>query len=116
MSAQETLSSVAHDTKRKVTSREWFVGEMDRVIAWQSRLARIALQYTPAGRGRGRGRGRCRRCRACTCCSNGVICPTRRPKTCCTRASRCAAVPELTWEKDAVPDESTILWSRYLLE
>ena len=33
MSAQETLSSVAHDTKRKVTSREWFVGEMDRVIA-----------------------------------------------------------------------------------
>jgi hypothetical protein len=32
MSAQRTLASVVDDTKRRVTSREQFLTEMDRVI------------------------------------------------------------------------------------
>jgi transposase, IS5 family len=46
------LASVAYDTKRKVTSRERFLSEMDRVIPWQPLLALIAPHYTPPGRGR----------------------------------------------------------------
>lgn len=52
MSEQKTLASVVYDTKRKVTSRERFLGEMDRVIPWQPLLALIAPHYTPPGRGR----------------------------------------------------------------
>jgi transposase, IS5 family len=52
MSEQKTLASVAYDTKRKVTSRERFLSEMDRVIPWQPLLALIAPHYTPPGRGR----------------------------------------------------------------
>ncbi len=34
MSEQRTLARVVYDTKRKVTRRERFLQEMDRVIPW----------------------------------------------------------------------------------
>ncbi len=52
MSEQRTLASVVYDTKRKVTSRERFLTEMDRVIPWAPLLALIAPHYPKAGRGR----------------------------------------------------------------
>ncbi len=52
MSEQRTLASVVYDAKRKVTSRERFLTEMDRVIPWTPLLAVIRPHYPTAGRGR----------------------------------------------------------------
>lgn len=52
MSEQRTLASVAYDTKGKVTRRERFLGEMDAVIPWSTLHALIVPHYTVAGRGR----------------------------------------------------------------
>ena len=52
MSEQRTLASVAYDTKRKVTSRERFLTEMDAVIPWAPMLALIRPHYPTAGNGR----------------------------------------------------------------
>ena len=52
MSEQRTLASVAYDTKGKVTRRERFLREMDAVIPWPTLRALIAPHYTVAGRGR----------------------------------------------------------------
>ena len=52
MSEQRTLASVAYDTKGKVTRRERFLREMDAVIPWSRLLALVAPHYTVAGRGR----------------------------------------------------------------
>lgn len=52
MSEQRTLASVAYDTKGKVTRRERFLREMDAVIPWPTLRALVAPHYTKAGRGR----------------------------------------------------------------
>ncbi|MEP6835729.1 MAG: IS5 family transposase [Gemmatimonas sp.] len=52
MSEQRTLASVAYDTKGKVTRRERFLREMDAVIPWATLRALIAPHYTKPGRGR----------------------------------------------------------------
>ena len=52
MGEQRTLGSVAYDTKGKVTRRERFLTEMDTVIPWARLLALVAPHYAVAGRGR----------------------------------------------------------------
>ena len=52
MSEQRTLSSVAYDSKRKVTRRERFLQEMNAVIPWATLEALVAPHYPTAGRGR----------------------------------------------------------------
>ena len=52
MSEQRTLSSVAYDSKRKVTRRERFLLEMEAVIPWATLEALVARHYPTAGRGR----------------------------------------------------------------
>ena len=52
MSEQRTLASVAYDTKRKVTRRERFLQEMDRAIPWTTLRALVEPHYTKPGRGR----------------------------------------------------------------
>jgi len=52
MSKQRTFASLAWSTKGKVTRREQFLAEMDRVIPWERLLALIAPHYPKAGRGR----------------------------------------------------------------
>lgn len=52
MSEQRTLASVAYDTKGKVTRRERFLREMDAVIPWARLIALIAPHYAKPGRGR----------------------------------------------------------------
>jgi hypothetical protein len=52
MSEQRTLASVVYDSKRKVTPRERFVQEMDRVIPWLPLQALVAPHYGKPGRGR----------------------------------------------------------------
>ena len=52
MSEQRTLASVVHDLKKKVTRRERFLREMDAVIPWVTLRALVVPHYTKAGRGR----------------------------------------------------------------
>lgn len=52
MSTQRTFASLAWTTKGKVTRRERFLAEMDRVIPWARLCALIAPHYPKAGRGR----------------------------------------------------------------
>jgi IS5 family transposase len=52
MSEQRTLASVVYDTKGKVTRRERFLREMDAVIPWPTLRALIEPHYTKPGRGR----------------------------------------------------------------
>ena len=52
MSEQRTLASIAYDTKGKVTRRERFLAEMDAVIPWARLLALVAPHYATPGRGR----------------------------------------------------------------
>jgi len=52
MSDQQTFASVAWSRKGKVTRRERFLAEMDAVIPWRQLLARIEPHYPKAGRGR----------------------------------------------------------------
>lgn len=52
MVKQRTFASLAWTTKRKVTRRERFLAEMDAVIPWAPLLALIEPYYPKAGRGR----------------------------------------------------------------
>ena len=52
MSDQRTFASVAWSQKGKVTRRERFLGEMDAVIPWPRLIALIKPHYPKAGRGR----------------------------------------------------------------
>ncbi len=52
MSEQRTFASVAWQQKGKITRRERFLAEMDAVIPWTQLLALIEPHYPKAGRGR----------------------------------------------------------------
>src|SRR4029077_17192693 len=52
MSEQRTFASVAWQQKGKVTRRERFLAEMDAVIPWNRLMARIEARYPKAGAGR----------------------------------------------------------------
>jgi len=52
MSEQRTFASLAWQTKGKVTRREQFLAEMDAVIPWARLLALIEPHYPKAGNGR----------------------------------------------------------------
>lgn len=52
MGQQRTFASVAWQQKGKITRRERFLAEMDAVIPWGPLLALIAPHYPKAGRGR----------------------------------------------------------------
>src|SRR5215471_6773939 len=52
MGHQRTFASLAWSAKSKVTRREQFLGEMDGVIPWPRLLRLIAPHYPKAGNGR----------------------------------------------------------------
>lgn len=52
MGDQRTFASIVWDQKGKVTRRERFLAEMDAVIPWQRLIARIEPHYPKAGAGR----------------------------------------------------------------
>src|SRR3982751_6272294 len=49
---QKTFSSLAYDSKKKITRREKFLGEMDGVIPWKRLEALIEPVYPDVGTGR----------------------------------------------------------------
>src|SRR5260370_40862734 len=52
MGPQRTFAGLAWSQKGKVTRREQFLAEMDRVIPWKQLLAVIEPHYPKAGQGR----------------------------------------------------------------
>ena len=52
MRDQRTLASVPYDSKGRVTRRERFLSEMDAVIPWATLLALVVPHYAVVGRGR----------------------------------------------------------------
>src|ERR1700685_3628840 len=52
MGNQRTFASMAGNSKGKVTRRERFLGEMDAVIPWSRLIKQIEPHYPKAGQGR----------------------------------------------------------------
>jgi IS5 family transposase len=52
MGQQHTFAGVAYPAKKKQTKRERFLAEMDAVIPWETLLALVAPHYPKAGRDR----------------------------------------------------------------
>ena len=49
---QTTFASLAFESKKKLTRRERFLAEMDQVVPWAQLLKLIARHYPKAGKGR----------------------------------------------------------------
>src|SRR3989338_5394837 len=52
MGAQRTFAGLAWSEKKKVTRREQFLAEMNAVIPWAELVALVAPRYPAAGQGR----------------------------------------------------------------
>ena len=114
MSEQRTLASVAYDPKGKVTRRERFLREMDAVIPWTTLLALVTPHYTVAGRGRRPLPLETMRRIYCLQQWFDLSDPQAEDMLYDSEAMRRFARVELG--EDTVPDESTILRFRHLLE
>jgi IS5 family transposase len=111
---QTTFSSVAYDRKGKVTRRERFLTEMDRVIPWGSILGLIEPHYPQAGNGtQPMPMERMLRIYFMQQWFN-LSDPAMEDSLYDSESMRRFAQIDLM--DDAVPDESTILRFRHLLE
>ena len=114
MEKQQTLASLAWTRKGKVTRRERFLAEMDAVIPWAQLLALIAPHYPKAGNGRQPlGLEKMLRTYFVQQWFN-LSDPQAEDALYDSEATRRFVGIELG--EDAVPDESTILRFRHLLE
>lgn len=114
MMKQTTFASLAFDTKKKRTRREIFLSEMDAVIPWTDLLALIEPYYPRAGKGRQPlGLERMLRIYFLQQWFN-LSDPQAEDALYDSESMRRFAGIELG--EDTVPDESTILRFRHLLE
>jgi IS5 family transposase len=114
MGEQRTFASVAWTQKGKVTRRERFLAEMDAVIPWTGLLAVIEPHYPKAGRGRQPlGLEKMLRIYFLQQWFN-LSDPQAEDAIYDSESMRRFARVELS--EDVVPDESTILRFRHLLE
>lgn len=111
---QTTFASAAWDKKGKVTRRERFLAEMDAVIPWERLVALIEPHYAKAGRGRQpHPLGRMLRIYFMQNWFN-LSDPQAEDALYDMESMRRFAGIELA--EEAIPDESTILRFRHLLE
>lgn len=111
---QRTFASVAWNQKGKVTRRERFLAEMDAVIPWQRLMARIEPHYPKAGAGRQPlGLEKMLRIYFLQQWFN-LSDPAAEDAIYDSESMRRFARVELS--DDVVPDETTILRFRHLLE
>ena len=114
MSDQRTFASVAWSQKGKVTRRERFLAEMDAVIPWRGLIALIEPHYPKAGRGR-RPHDLERMLRIYFLQQwFNLSDPQAEDAIYDSESMRRFAKVELA--EDSIPDESTILRFRHLLE
>ena len=114
MGDQRTFAGLAWASKKKVTRREQFLTEMDAVIPWGEMLDVIRPHY-PAPT-RGRGVTPLERMLRIYCCQQwfNLADPAMEDALYDSEAIRRFVGIELS--EDAVPDETTILHFRHLLE
>ena len=111
---QTTFSSLAWNGKKKTTRREAFLAEMNQVIPWQKVIRRIEPVYPKAGAGRQpHPLERMLRIHFMQIWFN-LSDPQAEDSLYDIESMRRFAGIEL--ESDAIPDESTILRFRHLLE
>ena len=111
---QTTFASAAWDKKGKVTRREHFLGEMDRVVPWEPILALIEPHYPKAGNGtQPMPMERMLRIYFMQQWFN-LSDPAMEDALYDSESMRRFARVELV--EDAIPDETTILRFRHLLE
>ena len=111
---QTTFASVAWEKKGKVTRREHFLAEMDRVVPWQAILALIEPHYPKAGNGtQPMPMERMLRIYFMQQWFN-LSDPAMEDALYDSESMRRFAGIELS--EDAIPDETTILRFRHLLE
>jgi len=114
MSTQRTFAGLAWSQKGKVTRREQFLAEMDRVIPWKQLLAVIEPYYPKAGQGRQPlGLEKMLRIYFLQQWFN-LSDPQAEDAIYDSESMRRFAGVELS--EDVVPDETTILRFRHLLE
>ena len=114
MGEQRTFAGIAWSQKGKVTRREQFLAEMDTVIPWDRLLALIEPYYPKAGRGRQPlGLEKMLRIYFLQQWFN-LSDPQAEDAIYDSEAMRRFARVELA--DDVVPDETTILRFRHLLE
>ena len=114
MGEQRTFASVAWSQKGKVTRRERFLAEMDTVIPWATLIALIEPHYPKAGRGRQPlGLEKMLRIYFLQQWFN-LSDPQAEDAIYDSESMRRFARVELS--EDVVPDETTILRFRHLLE
>jgi IS5 family transposase len=114
MGQQRTLAGLAWQTKGKVTRRERFLAEMDAVIPWTRLLALIIPHYPKAGKGRQPiGAERMLRIYFLQQWFN-LSDPQAEDALYDSESMRRFAGVELG--EDTIPDETTILRFRHLLE
>src|SRR6266581_286080 len=114
MSTQRTFAGLAWSQKGKVTRREQFLAEMDRVIPWKQLLAVIEPFYPKAGQGRQPlGLEKMLRIYFLQQWFN-LSDPQAEDAIYDSESMRRFAGVELS--EDVVPDETTILRFRHLLE
>lgn len=111
---QTTFASEAWTNKGKVTRRERFLAEMDAVIPWAELIAQIEPHYPKAGRGRQPHRLETMLRIHCMQQFFDLSDPAMEDGLYDSEAMRRFAGLELG--EDAIPDESTILRFRHLLE
>jgi hypothetical protein len=73
---QTTFASLAWNAKGRTTRRERFLAEMNAVMPWARLTALIEPHYPKDSVRPCRWSGCC----GCTSCSNGSICPIRKPR------------------------------------
>jgi len=114
MSVQRTFAGLAWDSKKKVTRREQFLAEMNAVVPWKALLALIAPHYpTPE---RGRPAMPLERMLRIYFCQQWFDLSDPAAEDALYDSESIRRFVGIELGDDAVPDESTILRFRHLLE
>ena len=114
MAEQRTFADLAWDGKKKVTRREQFLAEMDRVIPWPQLLKPIARHY-PAPE-RGRPAMPLERMLRIYFCQQWFDLSDPAAEDALYDSESIRRFVGIDLASDAVPDETTILRFRHLLE
>ena len=111
---QTTFASLAFANKKKQTKRDAFFAQMDKVVPWKDLLAIVEPHYPKAGNGRPpMPMGRMLRI---YCCQIWMSLSDPAMEDALYDSSSIRAFVGIELGDDAVPDETTILNFRHLLE
>lgn len=111
---QTTFASLAFDNKKKTTRREVFFGEMNKVVPWRELMALIEPYYPKVGNGR--PPMSLERMLRIYCCQIWMNLSDPAAEDMLYDSGSVRAFVGIELGDDAIPDETTILKFRHLLE